>query len=134
MEIKLTDDSMCFACGKKNDIGLKLDSKIEGGVFTAVFVPKKEHQGYENIIHGGIISTLLDEAMVNLAFRIGLNAVTAHFEVDFKKPAFVGEKLVIKGEILEKGERKVHARSEVRKEDGMLVAEAKGLLVKLKES
>ena len=132
MNLKLTDDQMCFACGKKNPIGLKLDYKIDGKTFTAPFTPKKEHQGYANIVHGGIISALLDEAMVNLAFRTGLNAVTAHFEVDFKKPAFVGERLLVKGEILEEEGRKVHARSELRKEDGTLVAEAKGILVKVK--
>lgn len=132
MALELTNDDMCFACGKKNDIGLKLDLTIKGKTSSAEFIPDKKHQGYANILHGGIISTILDEAMVNLAFRIGLNAVTSTLEVKFIKPATVGEKLLVNGEILEEEGRVVKAKSELKKEDGTLIAEASGVLIKIK--
>ena len=130
-EINLADDKMCFVCGKENPIGLKLDFKTEGRKTTAVFVPKKEHQGYKDIVHGGILSTILDEAMTRLGYRIGLNTVTVHIEVDFRKPAYVNQELTLEGEITSEEGRKVFAKSNLTNKEGVVVAEATGILVKV---
>ena len=129
--MELANDDHCFVCGKKNSIGLKLEFKTEGKKTRAVFTPKKEHQGYSNIVHGGILSTILDEAMTRLGYELGLNTVTAHIEVDFKMPAYVGERLFLEGEITEEKGRKVLARSVLRNSKEIIVAEAKGILVKV---
>jgi uncharacterized protein (TIGR00369 family) len=130
--VDLQDDSMCFVCGEKNSIGLKLKFETEGNKTKAVFIPKKEHQGYQDIVHGGILSTILDEAMTRLGYKLGLNTVTAKMEVNFRKPAYVGEKLFLEGEITKEEERKVFAKSKLTKEDGTLIADAEGILVKIK--
>lgn len=129
--VKLADDRMCFACGKENPISLKLNFKTEGRKTTAVFIPKKEHQGYKDIVHGGILSTVLDEAMTRLGYQVGLNTVTAHIEVDFRKPAYVNKQLKLEGEITGEEGRKVFAKSKLTNEEGVVVAEAKGILVKI---
>ncbi len=59
------------------------------------FTPRKEHQGYLGIVHGGIISTILDETMVKLAIEMKIPAVTAHMDIRLKKVLGVGEKITV---------------------------------------
>src|SRR4030065_586627 len=98
--MELIDDNYCFVCGKKNPIGLKLDFSFDGKTITTEFVPQKEHQGYFNIVHGGIISTLLDEVMVKLAIEMGMPAVTAHMDIRLRKALDIGKKITVQAEIL----------------------------------
>ncbi len=128
----LQNDHMCFACGEKNSIGLKLRFETKGKTTKATFVPKKEHQGYKDIVHGGILSTILDEAITRLGWELGLNVVTATIKVNFRQPALVGEKLFVEGEITGEGTRKVSGKSRITKEDGALVADCEGILVKIR--
>ena len=50
---------MCFACGKKNPIGLKMTFKMDEKECVSYFTPKEEHQSYNGMMHGGLISVLL---------------------------------------------------------------------------
>ena len=131
--MQLKDKHMCFACGKNNPIGLHLDFAIDTKQKTsfALFVPKPEHQGYSDIIHGGILALVMDEAMVKLAFQLGLNAVSVNFIVNLRKPANVGEKLHVFGKILSEEGRKIKAEAKVTNVAGEIVADATGLLIKL---
>jgi uncharacterized protein (TIGR00369 family) len=95
----LTFDQYCFACGKDNPIGLKLIFSQEQDGVKAVFLPHREHQGFVNILHGGIISTLLDEAMANAIITAGYKAVTVRMELSFNKPTIVGTELTVTGKI-----------------------------------
>ena len=130
--MELIDDKNCFVCGKNNKIGLKLDYEIENKKFKAVFIPKQELQGFKDIVHGGIVTTLLDEAMVNLAYKLELNAVTKTITVNLKKPTIVNNKYNLSGEIVEEQEKIIKARSTLHNQDNELVAEAESILVKLK--
>ena len=65
--MNLEDDHYCFVCGEENPSGLHLKFSANKGKIQTEFIPRKIHQGYKNIVHGGIISTLLDEAMVKAA-------------------------------------------------------------------
>ena len=130
----LQDDQMCFACGEKNSIGLKLKFETKGKITKAIFVPKKEHQGYKDIVHGGILSTILDEAITRLGWELGLSVVTAVIKVNFRQPALVGEKLSVEGEITGEKGKKVFGKSRITREDGTLVADCEGILVQIKEN
>ena len=90
--MKLEDNHKCFVCGKKNPDGLKINFKVSDNKIQAEFIPHSSLQGYANIVHGGIISMLLDEAMGKLAFELGINCLTAEINVRFKNPAYVGRK------------------------------------------
>lgn len=126
------DVGMCFACGPANPIGLKLDFQFVDGIFMAKFTPKPEHQGYDKITHGGIISTLLDEAMAKLVYVLGNNAVTAELNVRFRKPAIVGKELIVSGRVISEAHRVIECAAEIRYSDGGLVAEAFGKMMKPK--
>ena len=53
---------MCFGCGQKNPIGLKLMFKLDGKMARAEFTPRDDFQGWPGVLHGGIIAMILDEA------------------------------------------------------------------------
>jgi len=127
----LADDGMCFVCGQKNEEGLQVSFELLESEkrIRASFIPQKKHQGYTNIVHGGIISTLLDEAMVNLAYRLGFPVVTAQLEVRFRKPAWVGEPLLIEAEIVGTFKKIIQARAFALNEEGVLVASSTGKLM-----
>ena len=127
--MKLEDNHKCFVCGKKNPDGLKINFKVSDNKIQAEFIPHSSLQGYANIVHGGIISTLLDEAMGKLAFELGINCLTAEINVRFKNPAYTGRKYLLIGEILKKSHKIVFAKAKILYESDLLIAEATGKLM-----
>ena len=66
-ELILQDDLMCFVCGKNNPCGLKLNFVLDKDrILKTEFTFAKIHQGFKDIVHGGLIGLILDEVMVNL--------------------------------------------------------------------
>ncbi len=128
--MKLIDDGYCFACGNRNDIGLGLEFSHRDGRTFSEFVPKKVHQGFMDIVHGGIITTVLDEAMVKGVLFQGIEAVTAEISVRFRNPLFVGEKAVIESEIKKAGTRLLETSARMLKDDRTVVAEAEAKLLR----
>jgi uncharacterized protein (TIGR00369 family) len=122
----------CFVCGEKNPNGLQLSFKIDKGLQTlqTTFVASPTFQGWDGIVHGGIISTLLDEAMAKLVYELEYSAVTASLEVRFKHPAPILQPLSIYGEVVEVNKRLIKAKSRVVKEDGTLLAEGKSTFIR----
>ena len=87
-------DTMCFGCGKDNPMGLHLHFRTdENGCYTS-FVPQPVHQSYDGRMHGGLISTLLDETMGNYPYMYEHKvAYTARLEVRFRQPVRIGERI-----------------------------------------
>ncbi len=129
--MNLADDGYCFVCGPKNPIGLKLKFSFNGKTIKTEFIPKKEHQGYLNIVHGGIISTLLDEAMVKLAIAMDIPAVTAQMDVRLRKALSVGEKIIVEAKILKNTKKILEAYAKAVTENNTVIADAKGKLIKV---
>jgi uncharacterized protein (TIGR00369 family) len=126
------DDGMCFVCGPSNPIGLKLDFDLmDDRTLRTAFTPQKQHQGYADVVHGGILATVLDEVMVNLPYKLGQKAVTTRMEVTFRKPAQVGHKLVFTARLVGETSRTLEAQAQARTVGGTVVAEARGTLLKL---
>lgn len=132
-DLILEDDGMCFACGEKNPAGLKLKFKFEGESIKTRFNFQKIHQGYKNIVHGGFIALILDEAMGNLIYRCGKRGITAQLELRIKQPTFVGQTLYFTAWIEKEDEKIIYAKAEARRRDGLLVAYASSKNVKLKK-
>lgn len=118
-------EDYCFACGPKNPIGLHLDFQLTDGKFRARKTLAPEYQGYSGIVHGGIVTTLLDEAMGGYLYDgLGERAVTARLAVRYRNPTPVGEELLIEG--WEESRRKgfVNMRAKLSRVDGTVLAEA----------
>ncbi len=123
--------NMCFACGKENSIGLKLDFQREENHVWASFTPDDLHQGYPGIMHGGLVTTLLDEAMAKVINLRGIKAVTATLEMKFRNPVPIGQPLKITGEMVEEKKRRCKLKAWIENGDGTILAEAKSIFIKL---
>ena len=134
---ELKDDHFCFACGNRNPDGLRLQIEYpEPGRCRIEFIPPRKFQGWQDILHGGIIATLLDEAFAH-AFGganrgAGEAAVTAEMTVRFKKPARIGRKVIVEGLVVEEKGRVIECESVMRDEAGQDLASASGKLIKIK--
>jgi len=123
-EISIDENySMCFGCGQDNPIGLKLIFDWDGKTARAEFTPTKLYQGWPDIVHGGILMALLDEAMGNAVRFKGMTCVTAKIQARLKRPAAVGELLIVTAEVTGKNRRTVETKAEITLADGTLVAE-----------
>lgn len=127
---KLEDDHHCFVCGEKNPYGLHLTFSLREGSAVTEFIPQKIHQGYKDIVHGGIISTLLDEAMVKAALMQGLPAITAEITVRFRNPLMVGERAIIEATITNMNKRIIETSARIKKSDETLIAEGHAKLLR----
>jgi uncharacterized protein (TIGR00369 family) len=134
MKMKFETYGNCFVCGKNNPNGLRLSFEIdkERQTLRSTFVASSTFQGWDGIVHGGIVSTLLDEAMAKLIYELGYEAVTASLEIRFKKPAPILEPLSIYGEITEVSKRLIRAKAHVANKDGTILAT--GISTCLKQS
>ncbi len=132
--MELIDEGMCFICGKRNPIGLKVEFEVDGENLrlTGYFTPRQEHEGYKGIMHGGLASALLDEAMVKLLWEVGIPAVSASLNIRLIKPVKVGEQVIIKGWVQSDKGRIVNTSAELRDTTGTLLAQADGKCVRVK--
>ncbi len=129
---QLRDNQGCYVCGTKNPSGLGVvfDINRSARLISGRFAPSAAHQGFEGIVHGGILSALLDEAMAKLAFSLGIPAVTAEITVKFKSPASPGEELTITGRITHETRRLIQAEAKIEK-GLVMIAEATGKLLRV---
>jgi acyl-coenzyme A thioesterase PaaI-like protein len=130
----MKDYTMCFACGQENPIGLKLNFRQEGEEARAEFTPGEFHQGWPGIVHGGIINTLLDEAMAYAPFFQGINCVMAKMEVRIMQPVLVGQQLFISSIIARKRRKLIETEAKIAFEDGTPVAEGKAVMYVVDEA
>ncbi|CUH94318.1 hypothetical protein P22_0384 [Propionispora sp. 2/2-37] len=128
-----SEDSWCFACGEKNPIGLKMTFREEKDTYISEFTAGREHQSYNGILHGGIISTLLDETMVRYLYSKGLNAVTARLEVRYRQPTPIGQALTISGCIARKRGNLYEMTGKITLTDGTVTAEGKATVAVIGE-
>lgn len=123
-ESSLEAATMCFACGKDNPIGLRIEFHIDGDTCTAEFTPDANHVGWEDTVHGGIIYSALDDVTANVLYKKGLKAHTARCEIRYRQPTRVGETLKLRGWIEKEKGRLVVLKGEARrKADDAVVAD-----------
>lgn len=127
--VNTVTDHGCFGCGESNPIGLKLVFYRDGDAVEARFTPRPEHEGYAGLVHGGIISALLDEAMSWSVIARGKLAVTAQMSLRFRRPVAVGMPLRVRGWVEHDRGRITEARGELLGLDGAVLAQASGTFV-----
>jgi len=133
---QLPSYSGCFGCGKDNPIGVALSMYWDGNKVKASFIPKKEFAGFEGIIHGGIVCTLLDEVMWwAIAAKDKKCTVTAEMKIKFHRPVKTDGEYDVEGWVKEHPKRKVYiAAAKVINDEGKLCAEAEGRFITLSDS
>lgn len=132
---------MCFVCGRQNPFGLKLDiyTDAERREVRAEVTLGDNYQGYPGVVHGGIVSAILDEVSgraVLLAEHGGPDnlMMTLKLEVRYRNPTPTNTPLVVVGTITKPGRSHARAHGEIRLPDGTVTAEADALLARPPES
>jgi acyl-coenzyme A thioesterase PaaI-like protein len=124
----------CFACGTANPIGLHLEFFRSGNSVCSEITIGKNHAGWENISHGGIISTLLDEVMSwTILYFKRVFFLTRKMEVKYIKPVLIGTPLLVKGTLAEVSEsdNRIRVRAEIRDNKGALLAKGTGEFIQV---
>lgn len=122
----------CFACGTANPIGLNLNFFCSGDSVCSETTLGMYHVGWENIAHGGIISTILDEVMSwTILYFKRMFFLTRKMEVKYIRPVPVGTPLIIKGRLTGTtgADNRVKVRAEMRDNDGNLLSTGTGEFV-----
>lgn len=125
--MEITDQDkygLCFACGKQNPIGLKLDFRFEEGKAKAEFIPGPYHQSWNGIFHGGLLALCLDEAFGYVLYFQGIKGMTAKMEMRIRKTVPTGQKILLTGEVRRKTRKLIETYAKAEFEDGALAAEA----------
>jgi len=114
-EVTLEDATMCFACGPGNPIGLQINFDLnEENYCIGFFEANKNHVGYENTVHGGIIFTALDDVMANVLYLRKIKAFTAKCEIRYRTPLHVGQKIQLTGWIVSQRRRLITLKAEAK--------------------
>ncbi|MEI6385020.1 MAG: PaaI family thioesterase [Spirochaetota bacterium] len=115
----------CFCCGADNERGLHLAFAYpeEGRAETSLFIPEW-FAGWKGITHGGLLSTLLDEAMAHACMHAAEGAVTAEMTVRFKKPLPTSGRALVRGRLVETRGRVMSTQGQILDEAGTIYAEA----------
>jgi acyl-coenzyme A thioesterase PaaI-like protein len=121
----------CFGCGSLNPQGLHLDFQVEEGRVTATFTPEKEHQGFPGQMHGGLVVTLLDEAMGWCTLGQKIWGVTAKMNVRFREPVPLYQPVTVSSAVEKDRRRWVVVRAEIRSAEGDILAEADGIFMRV---
>jgi len=90
----------CLLCGENNPHSLGLRFAVRGDAVTARFQLATQLQGYTGLLHGGIISSLLDAAMTHCLFHQGIQALTAELQLRFIAPIPIDACVDIEGKLL----------------------------------
>lgn len=121
---------LCFACGQENPIGLHLKYDYIDGEAKAQIILPDNFAGYPGVVHGGIVSTLLDEIMAKTIENLGVWAVTANLEVRFRQLTPVNIPLFLTGKLTKGKSRMFRTEAVLSLEDGTVLAEANAIFVK----
>ncbi len=103
----------------------------EGDRTVCDYSPLDYQQGYPGRMHGGVVATLIDDAMGWAIYHAGEWGATARLSVRYRKPVPLDENLRIEAWVVRNRSRLIEARAEVRDSRGTLLAEAESSFMKL---
>jgi uncharacterized protein (TIGR00369 family) len=115
-QIELPHTAGCFVCGRDNPLGLRLSSFVDTdtGQVQTTFTPLPQHIGFDQIIHGGILATLLDELMVWAAiWASGKACVAGELSLRFLQKATPNQSLKAVGTIARNRSRLIETTGEL---------------------
>jgi uncharacterized protein (TIGR00369 family) len=127
-----TAQNRCFGCGQANPAGLRLDFLLasDGSVVCLPTIPDS-FEGPRGFLHGGIVATLLDEAMSKSVRAKGFTAMTRHLEVEYLRPVPSRAPLRIEGRAVQSDGRKHHTEGRIFDASGTVLAQGKALFIEV---
>jgi uncharacterized protein (TIGR00369 family) len=124
-------DKDCFGCGSENESGLHMVFETNGEQIRTQLTVPSQFRGWSKLVHGGVISTILDETMSWAAIILTKRFIlTKKMTIEFLRPVYVGSSLCGIGSIKGRaGERKAIVRGELFDDQGRLCATSEGEFV-----
>jgi len=116
----------CFVCGDKNPFGLNVPFYLEDDKVVAEYTAGPHFQGYKDILHGGILSALLDEVMIRAVLAQGILSLTSEIKIKFKKLVRIGDRLSLEGRLVEDKGRVLVAEGRIINQNQEVVAWGEG--------
>jgi len=115
----------CFVCGPDNPIGLKVRFRLEDDLCLAEFTPDERHAGHRNVTHGGIVFSLLVDAMATWLWLRGIVRFTAQAAIRYRAERPIGAPVRLQGRCRKRKGRLAQMEGRIiRQDSGALVAEA----------
>jgi len=121
----------CFACGQNNPDGMHLKFTLDEArqTFVCKFRLSKRYTGPPGHCHGGIIATILDDAMGKVNKLRHVIALTKEMTVEYLKPVPLHKALHVEGrEVRVRGRIHINA-AEIRNEKNEVLARSKGTFI-----
>ncbi|MFB3896222.1 MAG: PaaI family thioesterase [bacterium] len=116
----------CFACSSTVQSGLRLKYRLNNNTITGKCIISKRYQGYDDIVHGGIIATILDSSMVHLFYlRDGLKLKTAKLNIWFRKQIPINKRFIVTARVDDSARHYYKAMSQIII-NNIIFAEAEG--------
>jgi uncharacterized protein (TIGR00369 family) len=115
----------CVVCGSHNPAGLRIRFSTESaGQVAALWHTSTDWEGFRGVIHGGIVSTVLDEAMSKAVASNGWPGFTCELRVRFHRHVAADECLRVRGWVVEKRKRRISTEASICDQDGVERAHA----------
>lgn len=116
----------CFGCSPRNEKGLGIKVSLEGNKVISYTIVSEHYCGFDRILHGGIIATLLDEiSAFTITLLLARTGVTTEAIIRFHKPIMINTVIRVEGQITEFKNKKAIVTSNIKDIDGVLLAECK---------
>jgi len=124
-------ENPCFGCGPANPRGMRLKFETDADRQRVVgrFRIGPDYQGAHGFLHGGIIATILDEAMSKVSRLSDVRTVTAELRIEYLRPVPVNAELLVEGFQVRRHGRQLYHHGEIRDAAGTLLARGSGRFV-----
>ncbi len=122
-------DSKCFGCGPANSSGLQMKFRADEETVTSDLIVPVSLCGWNKLVHGGVISTILDEVMSWAAmFFVKSMVMTKSMKIDFIKPIQIDSSIHAEGKVLEIiNKHEVRMEGKIFNNKGMLCAHSEAM-------
>ena len=130
--MNIANDQYCFICGPVNPVGLRAKINVDKQSHSAActLVIPTEYQGWKDLVHGGILSALLDEVCAYAGMTIAETVVTGELKTRFHKPVPVEQEVMASAKVIRRERRVVLVEARITMEGSVLTsAEAKMVIV-----
>ncbi len=129
-------DQICFACGDRNEHGLHMrferDPDGPEGAVICRYTPRLADQGFPGVLHGGVLSTLMDEAMAWAMWaKSRALGVTAKMETRYRQRVDADAELTVHAVVTEERGRRIQVEAAVAGRGGAVLVESSALFLRL---
>lgn len=131
--MEISDNQYCFVCGRDNPLGFKAAIVVDRDRQSAqcTLTVAAEYQGWQGMVHGGIISALLDEVCAYAGMTVADSVVTGELKTRFRKPVPVEREVTVAAQVVNHVRRAVLVEATLTMAGEVLAsAEAKMMVVR----